>query len=664
MQKREAKQRIEKLKAEIDHHRYLYHVLDRQEISEGALDSLKHELAQLEADYPEFVTPDSPTQRVAGKPLEKFQKVRHEIPLRSLTDAFDETEMRDWEQRNQKLVAGSREFFCETKMDGLAVSLVYEKGVLKTAATRGDGTTGEDVTENIKTIESIPLVLRNIGKKLPEFVEVRGEVYMTKRVFENLNKMQAKQSLPQFANPRNAAAGSVRQLDPRLAAERHLSFMAYDLVTDLGQITHEEVHKLLTKLGFRAGDYLKAVPDIKGVMDFYTMLKKQRESLPYWIDGVVVLVNNINTYQKLGVTGKSPRGMIALKFPAEQVTTRVRDIIVQVGRTGTLTPVALLEPVAVAGTVVSRATLHNADEIKRLGIKIGDTVIIQKAGDIIPDVVQVLPKLRTGREKPFRMPARCPICGSGVVRPEGEVNNYCNNKNCFAVQKEGLYHFVSKDAFNIEGLGPRIIDQLIEEGLIKDAADIFDLKVGDLEPLARFAEKAAANLVAAITGAKQISLDRFIYALGIRHVGEQTAIALAQRFGNLANIMQATKAELEGVEDIGSVVADSIVRYFAEQKHQILIKRLLKHGVVIKETKQRSQGKWQGKTFVLTGTLATLSRSEAQNIIRNQGGKVSSSVSARTDYVVVGSDAGSKFARARSLGVKTLSEKEFIDLVK
>jgi len=663
MNKEQAKKRIAKLREEINKYSYEYHVLDKLSVPDSVWDSLKHELAELEKQYPDLITPDSPTQRVSGKALDKFTKVKHQVPMLSLNDAFTREDIADWIERLGKLTSKRLSYFCEPKMDGLAITIVYQDGLLQLAATRGDGKIGEDVTLNVRTIESVPLRLRQVKAHWPRRIEVRGEVYMTKQVLKELNKKQRAKGEPEFANPRNAAAGSIRQLDPRLAAERKLSFMAYDLVSDLGQKTHAEVHQLLKQLGFKAGDYLQLCHNLDEIFSFFEKLQKIREKLPYWIDGIVITVNDIATFKELGITGKGPRGAIALKFPAEQVTTRVKDIIVQVGRTGVLTPVAILEPVQVAGTTVSRATLHNMDEIKRLGLKIGDTVIIQKAGDIIPDVVKVLPNLRTGEEKNFVMPRHCPVCGAKVIRPEGEVNYYCSNKNCFAIQKEHLYHFVSKPAFNIEGLGPKIIDQLIEAGLIKDAAQIFDLTAGDLEPLERFAEKSAANLVTAIAKAKRIPLHRFIYALGIRHVGEQTALALAEHFGSLAKLMSASKEELSQVPDIGPVVAESIYDYFREPKNRQFVQSLLDRGVEIENPSGRPTGSLAGKTFVLTGTLQTMTRQQAKELIRSAGGRVASSVSSKTDYVVAGKDPGSKYDKAKSLGVKIISEDEFLRLL-
>lgn len=554
-----AKERIEKLKKEINHYRYLCHVLNKQEISDAALDSLKHELTLLERQFPQFITPDSPTQRVGGKPLDKFEKYTHSQPMLSLNDVFSGEELQDWEQRILKLLPPRAvlDYYAEVKMDGLAIALVYENGLFKVGATRGDGKIGENVTENLKTVEDIPLRLmvmehvyekkfasilsRAQMKKLRYvvergIVEIRGEVYMTKVVFEGLNREQEKKKLSLFANPRNAAVGSIRQLDPKITASRKLEFCVYDAVTELGQTTHEESHAIASVLGFRANYYNIHCKNIEEAIAFHKEMGKVKTAFPYEFDGVVVNVNNIDTFKRLGIVGKAPRGAIAFKYPGEEATTVVQDIIVQVGRTGALTPLAILKPVRVAGSTVSRATLHNMDEIKRLSVKIGDTVIIQKAGDVIPDIVRALPNLRTGKEKEFIMPRQCPACGGKVVRRKGEVAYYCSNKNCLAIQKEKLYHFVSKKAFDIRGMGAKIIDRFMDQGFIKNAADIFTLQQGDIEGLFRFGEKSAENLVNAIQKSKKISLDRFLYALGIRHVGEETARDMAKVIAKLKKI--------------------------------------------------------------------------------------------------------------------------------
>jgi DNA ligase (NAD+) len=568
MDKKSAKKRIDKLRKEINHHRYLYHVLDKIEISDAALDSLKHELEELEKKYPDLITLDSPTQRVGGKALEKFRKVEHFLPMVSLHDAFSEEEMRDWEERIQKLVPEKKlDYYAELKMDGLAVSLIYENGIFVRGATRGDGKIGEDVTNNLKTIEAIPLSIDvdllsrrelfggltqptlQAAKKLPAaaliniknqiekgVIEVRGEVIMTKKVFEELNKKYKKEGKPLLANPRNAAAGSVRQLDSKITAERKLDCYIYGLASDSGQKTHEQEHLIAKNLGFKTIKFNKYCRNLGEVVEFHNYWVKHKDKLPYYCDGVVVTVNNLFLHEKLGVVGKGPRYIIAYKFAGEEATTIVEDIVVQVGRTGALTPVAHLKPVSVSGVTISRATLHNENEIERLGLKIGDTVIVRRAGEVIPDIVKVLPKLRTGKEKSFHMPKKCPICESDVERREISDKKgvsaayYCVNKNCFAQNRRRLTHFASKDAMDIVGLGPKIIDLLIKEGLASSPADFYDLKEGDLVLLERFAEKSAVNLIQAIEKSKKISLAKFIYALGILHVGEETAALLARNF--------------------------------------------------------------------------------------------------------------------------------------
>jgi len=681
MNKPEAEKRIKKLRAEIDRHRYAYHVLDKSDISDAAHDSLKHELATLEARYPELVTPDSPTQRVGGEPLPSFKKVEHSQRMLSLNDAFSFDEIKEWVSRLERHLGHSfkKEFFAEIKADGLAVNLIFEDGVFVRGATRGDGTIGEDVTENLKTIDAIPLRLESrlispvvggsahvvetgIARALQGLFEVRGEVYMKKKNFDALNKKQKKAGAPLFANPRNAAAGSIRQLDPVVAAERPLSFIAWDVITDVGQNTHAESHAIAQSLGFPVAQVNEYCDSVQSLERYYERMNKKRDKLAFNIDGLVLIVNDRALYKKLGSVGKAPRGAIAWKFPAEQATTQVLDIMIQVGRTGALTPVAILDPVHVAGTTVSRATLHNNDEIDRLGVKIGDTVIIQKAGDIIPDVVQVLESMRNGSERKFSMPTKCPVCGESVSRKTGEVAFYCTNRSCPARHRETLYHFVSKKAFNIDGLGPKIIDQLLDAGIIRDAADIFSLKKEDIVILPRFDVVSADNLITAVEQARSVPLGRFLYALGIRHVGEETAHALADYFGTIESIMNAQNDALAAVPDVGPVVAESITEYFSHEASRDLVERLVKNGVVLSQTKKRSQ-KFAHKTFVLTGTLAQLTRDEAKQRIRERGGAVASSVSAQTDYVVAGVHAGSKLQKAESLGVTILGEQAFLDLI-
>ena len=662
-----AKQRIEKLKEVINYHRYLYHVLNRQEISDAALDSLKHELYQLEEHYPEFITPDSPTQRVAGEPLEGFVKVKHEIPMLSIEDVFSEKELLDWEDYLKRLQPSRPpfEYFAELKIDGFAITLIYETGILKCGATRGDGKVGEDVTQNLKTIESIPLKLRECRylTSPAKRIEIRGEVYMRKEAFEKVNQERKKKGEALYANPRNLAAGSIRQLDPKLAASRPLEFLAYDLVTDLGQKTHSEEHQILKALGFKTDTWAKICQNLEEVIGLWRKIAKERTTLPHLIDGVVVIVNDNDLFSKLGVVGKSPRGMRAFKFSPEQATTILKDIKLQVGRTGAITPVAYLKPVEVGGVTVSRATLHNTEEIKRLGVKIGDTVIVGRAGDVIPEVIKVLPKLRTGKEKKFQMPKVCPVCGRKLVRKAKEVVWRCENPDCQARRREFLYHFTSKKAFDIEGLGPKIIDQLIDENLISRAPDVFELKEGDLLLLERFAEKSAQNLVQALSNSKKITLPRFIYSLGIRHVGEETAIDLARYFGSIDKLKKSSREELEKIPDIGGKVSESIYNWFQQKRNQKLIDDLIKVGVKILPPEIIGK-KLQGLTFVITGTLELMSRTEAEKKIRLQGGHPLSSLSKQTDYLVVGSEPGSKYERAKELGVRTINEKEFLHLIK
>jgi DNA ligase (NAD+) len=667
MTKEEAKQRIEKLKKVISHHRYLYHVLNRQEISDAALDSLKHELYQLEQKFPEFITPDSPTQRVAGAPLEGFAKVKHEVPMLSIEDVFSEKELLDWEDYLKRLQPSLYpfEYFAELKIDGFAITLIYEDGILKCGATRGDGRTGEDVTQNLKTIESIPLKLRECRYLTSSMkrIEIRGEVYMTKKAFEKVNQERKEKGEPLYANPRNLAAGSIRQLDPKLAASRPLEFLAYDLVTDLGQKAHFEEHQILKTLGFKTDSSARICQNLKEVIGLWRKIVRERATLPHLIDGVVVMVNDNNLFDKLGVVGKSPRGMRAFKFSPKQATTILKDIKLQVGRTGAITPVAYLKPVEVGGVTVSRATLHNEEEIKRLGVKIGDTVIVGRAGDVIPGVIKVLPKLRTGQEKKFQMPTTCPVCGRKLVRKVKEVVWRCENPDCQARRREFLYHFTSKKAFDIEGLGPKIIDQLMDESLISQPPDIFELKEGDLLPLERFAEKSSQNLVRAISKSKEITLSRFVYSLGIRHIGEETAIDLARYFGSIDELKKASREELEKIPDIGEKVSESIYNWFQQKSNQKLIDDLIKVGVKILPPETIGK-KLQGITFVITGTLELMSRAEAEKKIRLQGGHPTNSVSKQTDYLIVGKEPGSsKLERAKELRVKTIGEREFLEMI-
>jgi len=694
MTRQEAKQRIEKLKKVINYHRYLYHVLDRQEISESALDSLKKELFDLEEKYPEFITPDSPTQRVGGKPRKEFSKTRHLRPMLSFNDAFSEEDMLAWKERIEKLLSKEEienlDYFCELKFDGLAIELTYQDGILKIGSTRGDGLVGEDVTQNIKTIEAIPLKIRekkdvledlrkqklfnvasNVERNGLKQVVCRGEALISKRDFLEINKERLKNGLPLYANPRNIAAGSIRQLDPKITANRKLDSYLYALVSDLGQTTHQQEHQILKILGFKTSAFTKYCKTIEEVFQFHKYWQKKRSALDFEIDGVVVQVNNNLIFNKLGVAGKAPRGAIAYKFPLKQAETIVKDIVVQIGRTGAITPVAYFKPVKVGGVTITRATLHNEDEIRRLGVKIGDTVIVGRAGDVIPEIVKVLKSMRNGKEREFKMPKRCPACGSRLVRQKGEVVWRCPNPDCSARRRRYLYHFVSKGAFDIDGLGPKVIDQLLEESLINDAADIFSLRKGDLEPLERFAEKSAGNLVKAIQSRKKIPFARFIYALGINGVGEETAQSLADRFGNLANLRNATEKQILEIKDIGPKTALSIYSFFKDKTNIILLEKLKASGVKIIEQykgsergKEKKGRKLEKKTFLFTGSLDSMTRETAKDKVRELGGFIAESVSKNVDFLVVGKNPGSKLAKAKKAHIKILPEKEFLKMIK
>jgi DNA ligase (NAD+) len=662
MDKQQAKQRIEKLKEAINKYRYSRLAIGKELISPEAEDTLKKELFDLEQLFPDLLTPDSPTQRVGGKPLKEFKKFRHPQRMLSFNDAFSRQDMQDWLERISKLLTEKEkedlDFYCELKIDGLAIELIYENGLLKTGSTRGDGTIGEDVTQNLKTIDAIPLSLQATS------LAARGEVFLTKKEFERINKEQKEKGLAVYANPRNIAAGSVRQLDPKITASRKLDSFAYDLLMGFGPKTHQEKHQILKELGFKTNKHNKFCKNLDEVVKFRERWIKERENLDYEIDGIVVIVNNNKIFEKLGVVGKAPRGAIAFKFPQAQSTTRVLDVKVQVGRTGAITPVAVLEPVQVAGITITRATLHNEDEIKRLGLKIGDTVIVGRAGDVIPDIIKVLTELRTGKEKNFKMPENCPSCKTKLVKPEGEVLWRCPNPKCFARTRRNFYHFVSRAAFDISHLGPKIIDKLLDEGLVQDPADLFELKEGDIAPLERFAEKSAENLVKAIQEKREITLPKFIFALGIRNVGEETAVDLAKHFGSIRKIREAKLEEIDLIKDVGPVVAKSIFEWFQDKSNLKYLDKL-ERAVKIKSYKlQVTSYKLQGKTFVLTGGLESMTRDQAKEKIRDLGGEISESVSSKTDYVVAGSEAGSKLDKAHKLGVKIISEEEFLKLIK
>ncbi len=676
--KNKIKQRIEKLKSEIEHHRYLYHVLDRQEISDAALDSLKHELEELEKQHPEFLTSDSPTQRIGGVALDKFHKVKHEVSQWSFTDAFEFEEIKNFDERVRKMVeknpstsSGYKvDYISEIKIDGLHIVFTYEKGLLKLAATRGDGKVGEDVTHNIRTIESVPLKLK---KNIDIIVE--GEVWMPKNVFEKLNKEREKNNEPLFANPRNAAAGTIRQLDPKIAASRKLDCFFYDVshvgTRNLASLpkTQKEELELLKELGFKVNKHWKYVKNLEDIEKEWIYWQKHKEKEPYWIDGLVMKLNSCELQKKLGFTGKAPRWAIAYKFPAEQTTTIIEDIQIQVGRTGVLTPVAHLKPVLVAGSMVSRTTLHNEDQIKKLDVRVGDTVIIQKAGDIIPEVVEVLLKLRPTGTQPFIFPKKCPECESKIERKEGEAAYRCLNRECRARHRENIYHFVSKDALDIENVGPKFIDLLIDKNLIEDIADLFTLKEGDLTGMEGFKEKRIHNIISSIQKKKNIPLARFIFGLGIPHIGENLSHELANRFGNWKNFEKNAKDNIE-MEGIGEIISESLKNWFSEKRNQKLLEKLFENGVnpvMVAQTRPETVNAQvrplQNKSFVLTGTLNSLSRNEAKEKIRALGGTLSESVSKKTDYVVAGENPGSKLTQAKTLGVNILDEKTFLKML-
>ena len=750
--KTQAKKRIEKLRREIDRHRYLYHVLDKPDIGDEIYDSLMEELRQLEEKFPEFKSSTSPTQRIGGEPLDKFEKVKHKFKQWSFDDVFDFGELGKWEEKTIRLASktslpssilpsgrgGGIKYCCELKIDGLKIILTYKKGKLVQGVTRGDGVIGEDVTANIKTIQSIPLELN-----YPVDLIAVGEIWLSKKELKRLNEERKIKGKSPFANTRNAAAGSIRQLNSKIAAKRKLDSFIYNVdemkifnfqfsifnefsifnskMSKQKMVINSQINelRLLDKLGFKVNQYYKFCGSVKKIEQFYKKWAEKRKRENYEIDGVVIKINSKEIQDALGYTGKSPRWGIAYKFPAEKTTTIVEDIKVQVGRTGALTPVAHLRPVKIAGSVVSRATLHNEDEIKKLDVRVGDTVVIQKAGDVIPEVMEVLKKLRTGKEKIFRMPKKCPICGGEVKRkvlentkhkiqevpssltplPKGEGDklqvtshseklchgagklqdlsaaHYCVNPKCFAVEIRKIIHFVGKKGFNIEGVGKKIVEQLVNEGVISDAADIFELKRGDLEPLERFAEKSAENLLGAVEKGKKISLEKFLFALGIRYLGEEGAVLTGRsleklreigEIGGIVEVFPKIMAEdWMKIKGIGPKAAESLNSWFNNEKNLDLLRRMSEAGVkiIFPKKSQIASSKFRGITFVLTGELENWTRDEAKDTIRKEGGKISSSVSKKTDYVLIGKNPGSKYEKAKKLGVKVLSESEFVKMV-
>ncbi|MFP3874671.1 MAG: NAD-dependent DNA ligase LigA [Thiohalophilus sp.] len=661
--------RINELREQIDYHNYRYYVLDDPEIPDAEYDRLMRELEELEAEHPDLVTPDSPTQRVGATPLSAFEEVRHELPMLSLGNAFDEEEVIAFDRRaRDKLGVDSIEYAVEPKLDGLAISLLYENGKLVRGATRGDGTTGENVTQNVRTIDTIPLKLR--GSDYPARLEVRGEVIIARQDFEQLNKTREAAGEKTFANPRNAAAGSLRQLDARLTAKRPLSFYCYGAGLVEGSELpdrHSAILEQLREWGMRTNPETRVVEGIQGCLDYYRLMQEKRDRLDYEIDGLVYKVNRRDQQEPLGFVSRAPRWAIAHKFPAQEEMTRLIGIDVQVGRTGALTPVARLEPVHVGGVTVSNATLHNQDEIDRLDVRVGDTVIIRRAGDVIPQVVSVVKSRREGKLKKYHLPKTCPVCGSQTVRHEGEAVTYCTGGlYCAAQRKQALKHFASRRALDIDGLGDKLVDQLVDEDYVHDPADLFTLTKEQLIQLERMADKSAQNLIEALTKSRNTTLERFIYALGIHDVGEATARSLANHFGSLQALMQADKAALMAVPDIGPIVAESILTFFKQQHNQEVIDKLIQAGVTWEdiEVKPAEELPLNGKTFVLTGTLEEMSRDEAKAALQALGAKVTGSVSKKTDYVVVGADPGSKADKAESLGVEILDEVAFMDLIK
>ena len=667
MNKEEAAARILKLRELINDYRYHYHVLDESIMSEAAADSLKHELSQLEAEYPELITPDSPTQRVAGKPLDKFVKVTHEKRMISLADVFSREEVMDWVKRNEKLVPGGKikEFFTDIKMDGLACALKYKDGIFVQAVTRGDGLVGEDVTQNVKTINNIPLNIQN-GENIPSEVEVRGEIILFKKDFEKIQEIQRKNGEAEYANPRNLAAGSIRQLDPKIAASRPLKFIAYDLVKP-NLATHHEAYEMLRKLGFQTSgeDRVWDGDNTDGLFEYIDKLDEYRKGLPFNTDGMVIKINDRKIYDDLGIVGKTPRGAVAFKFPAEEATTKVRDIVISIGRTGAATPVALFDAVQVAGTTVKHASLHNADEIARLDVRIGDTVIIYKAGDIIPQVKEVLTSLRPeGAEKyDFLSELKKQYPELEFERPEGEVVYRVKGETSDFILKRSVEYYASKPALNIEGLGEKNVAALVDAGLVKSVADLYRLTVAKVASLERFGDLSARNLVEAIEKSKNAPLAKFITALGIRHVGAQTAVALARKFGSLDALMNASERDLLGVSDIGEVVAESIMAYFADEENMKMLEEM------------RGLGVWpqdevvvdlplSGKSYIVTGTLASMGREEAEDRLRALGATVTSSVTKTTTALIVGEKPGkSKTDKADKLGIPRMAETEFLKLI-
>ncbi len=662
---KEAVARARALREEIEEHNYRYYVLDRPTISDAEYDRLLRELQELERRYPDLVTPDSPTQRVGAAPRSDFGRVRHSIPMLSLDNAFSEEEVAEFDRRvRERLGAETVEYHAAPKFDGLSVSLRYEAGRLVQAGTRGDGRVGEDVTANVRTIRNVPLRLRGGG--WPPVLEVRGEAVIPRKAFERFNEERLAAGEPAFANPRNAAAGSLRQLDPRITAARPLSFFPWGIGESAAAFAdgHTQTMQALAGWGFAVGSEFRSVTGLRGCLDYYRDMAGRRERLDFEVDGVVYKVDRYADCERLGFTARAPRWALAHKFPAQEETTVVEDIIASVGRTGVITPVARLRPVEVGGVTVSRATLHNEDEVRRKDVRVGDTVIVRRAGDVIPEVVAVVPEQRRRGARRWRMPARCPVCGSRVERLEGEAAHRCvGGLYCAAQRREAIKHFASRRALDIDGLGDKLVDQLVERGLVHDPSDLYALDTDTLAGLERMGAKSAANLKAALERSKRTTLERFLYALGIPEVGEATARALAGFFGDLDTIMSADVEELQRVPDVGPVVAERIRAFFSEPHNREVVERLRKAGIRWPAPERRSAGPLAGKTFVLTGALESLTRDEARARLRERGARVTDSVSRKTDYLVAGADPGSKLEKARALGVEVLDEAAFLKLL-